>query len=388
MTCLLAIIYLAFISLGLPDTMLGSAWPEMHLQLAVPVSYAGIISMLIATGTVIASLTSDLLTRRLGTGRVTALSVALTAAALLGFSLAPSFWVLCLIALPYGLGAGAVDVALNNYVAIHFHARHMSWLHCFWGIGATLGPYIMGACLTGGWGWHGGYRTVGLIQLALTACLFLTLPLWRGARTQVNGASVEQTPSPGALALLRLPGVKADLLALFAYQGLEQTIGLWAASFMVMARGISAQQAATWAALFYLGMTLGRLLSGFLTLRFTDQAMVHLGQGVTALGILLTVLPLGHLTLCAGLLCLGLGCAPIYPSLLHETPSNFGIALSQAVMGLLMACAYVGTTLLAPVFGLIAPHVSIRLFPAYLLLMLVIMTASCEVLNRKPKHLF
>ena len=237
MTCLLAIIYLAFISLGLPDTMLGSAWPEMHLQLAVPVSYAGIISMLIATGTVIASLTSDLLTRRLGTGRVTALSVALTAAALLGFSLAPSFWVLCLIALPYGLGAGAVDVALNNYVAIHFHARHMSWLHCFWGIGATLGPYIMGACLTGGWGWHGGYRTVGLIQLALTACLFLTLPLWRGARAQVNGASVEQTPSPGALALLRLPGVKADLLALFAYQGLEQTIGLWAASFMVMARG-------------------------------------------------------------------------------------------------------------------------------------------------------
>ena len=388
MTCLLAIIYLAFISLGLPDTMLGSAWPEMHLQLAVPVSYAGIISMLIATGTVIASLTSDLLTRRLGTGRVPALSVALTAAALLGFSLAPSFWVLCLIALPYGLGAGAVDVALNNYVAIHFHARHMSWLHCFWGIGATLGPYIMGACLTGGWGWHGGYRTVGLIQLALTACLFLTLPLWRGARTQVNGASVEQTPSPGALALLRLPGVKADLLALFAYQGLEQTIGLWAASFMVMARGISAQQAATWAALFYLGMTLGRLLSGFLTLRFTDQAMVRLGQGVTALGILLTVLPLGHLTLCAGLLCLGLGCAPIYPSLLHETPSNFGIALSQAVMGLLMACAYVGTTLLAPVFGLIAQNVSIRLFPAYLLLMLVIMTASCEVLNRKPKHLF
>ena len=388
MTCLLAIIYLAFISLGLPDTMLGSAWPEMHLQLAVPVSYAGIISMLIATGTVIASLTSDLLTRRLGTGRVTALSVALTAAALLGFSLAPSFWVLCLIALPYGLGAGAVDVALNNYVAIHFHARHMSWLHCFWGIGATLGPYIMGACLTGGWGWHGGYRTVGLIQLALTACLFLTLPLWRGARAQVNGASVEQTPSPGALALLRLPGVKADLLALFAYQGLEQTIGLWAASFMVMARGISAQQAATWAALFYLGMTLGRLLSGFLTLRFTDQAMVRLGQGVTALGILLTVLPLGHLTLCAGLLCLGLGCAPIYPSLLHETPSNFGIALSQAVMGLLMACAYVGTTLLAPVFGLIAQNVSIRLFPVYLLLMLVIMTASCEVLNRKPKHLF
>ena len=388
MTCLLAIIYLAFISLGLPDTMLGSAWPEMHLQLAVPVSYAGIISMLIATGTVIASLTSDLLTRRLGTGRVTALSVALTAAALLGFSLAPSFWVLCLIALPYGLGAGAVDVALNNYVAIHFHARHMSWLHCFWGIGATLGPYIMGACLTGGWGWHGGYRTVGLIQLALTACLFLTLPLWRGARTQVNGASVEQTPSPGALALLRLPGVKADLLALFAYQGLEQTIGLWAASFMVMARGISAQQAATWAALFYLGMTLGRLLSGFLTLRFTDQAMVRLGQGVTALGILLTVLPLGHLALCAGLLCLGLGCAPIYPSLLHETPSNFGIALSQAVMGLLMACAYVGTTLLAPVFGLIAQNVSIRLFPAYLLLMLVIMTVSCEVLNRKPKHLF
>ena len=388
MTCLLAIIYLAFISLGLPDTMLGSAWPEMHLQLAVPVSYAGIISMLIATGTVIASLTSDLLTRRLGTGRVTALSVALTAAALLGFSLAPSFWVLCLIALPYGLGAGAVDVALNNYVAIHFHARHMSWLHCFWGIGATLGPYIMGACLTGGWGWHGGYRTVGLIQLALTACLFLTLPLWRGARAQVNGASVEQTPSPGALALLRLPGVKADLLALFAYQGLEQTIGLWAASFMVMARGISAQQAATWAALFYLGMTLGRLLSGFLTLRFTDQAMVRLGQGVTALGILLTVLPLGHRTLCAGLLCLGLGCAPIYPSLLHETPSNFGIALSQAVMGLLMACAYVGTTLLAPVFGLIAQNVSIRLFPAYLLLMLVIMTVSCEVLNRKPKHLF
>ena len=388
MTWLLAIIYLAFISLGLPDTMLGSAWPEMHLQLNAPVSYAGVISMIIATGTVIASLLSDRVTRQFGTGRVTATSVALTTASLVGFSLAPSFWVLCLIALPYGLGAGAVDVALNNYVAIHFHARHMSWLHCFWGIGATLGPSIMGACLTGGLGWQGGYRTVGVIQLVLTLCLFFALPLWRGGRASPSGPAPEQAPSPGIPALLRLPGVKADLLALFAYQGVEQTIGLWAASFMVMARGISSQQAATWAALFYLGMTVGRLLSGFLTTRFTDQAMVRLGQGGIAVGILLLFLPFGAYSLCAGLLCLGLGCAPIYPSLLHETPSNFGIALSQAVMGLLMACAYVGTTLLAPIFGFLAQTVSIRLFPTYLLLLLVVMVVSCEILNRKPKHLF
>lgn len=385
MSLLLPIIYTAFISLGLPDSLLGSAWPEMCLQLNAPVSYAGIISMIISMGTILSSLSSDRITRRLGAGRVTALSVALTASALFGFSVAPSFWVLCLIALPYGLGAGAVDAALNNYVALHYQAKHMSWLHCFWGVGATIGPYIMGACLTGGLGWQGGYRVISLLQAALTAALFLTLPLWKGRPEPGDGGPLPQAPTLGLKELVRLPGAKAALTALVCYQGVEQTAGLWAASYMVLSRGMDPERAASWASLVYLGITAGRFLSGFITLKLSDQQMVRLGLAVTTLGIASLVLPLGSASLWLGLVLIGMGCAPIYPCLLHETPANFGPDLSQAVMGLQMACAYAGTLVLPPLFGLMAQHLTFRLYPAYLLAMTAGMYFSCRVLDRQPK---
>lgn len=384
MSLLLAIIYIAFISLGLPDALLGSAWPSMHGQLNVPVSYAGIVSMIISGGTIISSLLSDKMTRKLGTGKVTAISVALTAVSLLGFSLSRSFIMLCVIALPYGLGAGAVDAALNNYVALHYKARHMSWLHCFWGIGATVGPYIMGACLTGGLKWFSGYRVISVLQMVLTAVLFLSLPLWKKTESEEEEEGKEQKHM-GMLQLFKLPGVKEVLISFFCYCAVEQTAGLWGASYMVMERGMSAETAAKWASLFYLGITIGRFICGFIAMKLTDKAMIRLGQGIIAAGILLLILPLGNLIMCIGLIMIGLGCAPIYPSLIHETPSNFGAGLSQALIGMQMAFAYVGTTLMPPLFGALAGITSIKLYPFYLLVITVLMVWMVEKLNRVPK---
>lgn len=383
MSLLLAIIYIAFISLGLPDALLGSAWPSMHEQLNVPVSYAGIVSMIISAGTIISSLLSDQMTRKLGTGKVTAISVALTALSLLGFSLSRSFFLLCVIALPYGLGAGAVDAALNNYVALHYKARHMSWLHCFWGIGATVGPYIMGACLTGGLAWFGGYRIIAILQMVLTAILFLSLPLWN-KKEQVE-VREEDKESRGMFRLLKLPGVKEVLISFFCYCAVEQTTGLWGASYMVMERGMSAERAAAWASLFYLGITVGRFACGFIAMKLNDKTMIRLGQGIILTGILLLILPFGNLIMCIGLIMIGLGCAPIYPSLIHETPSNFGAGLSQALIGMQMAFAYVGTTLMPPLFGALSDIVGIRLYPFYLLVIAVLMIWMVEKLNRVPK---
>lgn len=384
MSLLLAIIYIAFISLGLPDALLGSAWPSMHGELNVPVSYAGIVSMIISGGTIISSLLSDRMTRKLGTGKVTAISVGLTAVSLMGFSLSGSFLMLCVIALPYGLGAGAVDAALNNYVALHYKARHMSWLHCFWGVGATLGPYIMGACLTGGLKWFTGYRVISVLQIVLTAMLFLSLPLWKRTEGEEEQQGKEEK-SMNMLQLLKLPGVKEVLISFFCYCAVEQTAGLWGASYMVMERGMSAEMAAKWASLFYLGITIGRFICGFIAMKLTDQAMIRLGQGIIAAGILLLILPLGNLIMCIGLIMIGLGCAPVYPSLIHETPSNFGAGLSQALIGMQMAFAYVGTTLMPPLFGALAGAFSIKLYPFYLLIITILMVWMVEKLNRVPK---
>lgn len=381
---LLVIIYIAFISLGLPDALLGSAWPSMYSELYVPVSYAGFISMIIAGGTIISSLFSDKLIRRLGTGMVTAISVAMTAAALLGFSCSHSFLELCLWGIPYGLGAGSVDTALNNFVALHYKSRHMSWLHCFWGVGATAGPYIMGMCLTNGLRWNSGYLFIGIIQIVLVLCLFLSLPLWKvknasakAGETIYKAISLKET--------VRLPGAKAILTAFFCYCALEATTGLWASSYMVLYKGIHAETAAKWAALFYLGITMGRLISGFITDRLGDKAMVRSGQGIAALGIVLLMLPMGKSATLFGLIFIGLGCAPIYPSLLHETPVNFGAENSQAIMGIQMACAYVGSTFMPPVFGFMAQNISVRLYPFYLIIFVILMFFMVEKMNRLPK---
>lgn len=383
MSLLLAIIYIAFISLGLPDALLGSAWPSMHGALNVPVSYAGIISMIISAGTIISSLFSDKMNSKLGTGKVTAVSVGLTAVSLLGFSVSKSFLMLCVIAFPYGLGAGAVDAALNNYVALHYKARHMSWLHCFWGVGATIGPYIMGACLTGGFKWNSGYQIIGILQAALTVILIISLPLWRRSNEAAQEGAAQNKMGMGKL--LRLPGVKEVLTAFFCYCAVEQTAGLWGASYMVMERGLSPQSAAKWASLFYLGITIGRFICGFISMKMSDKAMIRLGQGMIIAGILLLIFPLGNLIMCIGLVVVGLGCAPIYPSIIHETPTNFGAGLSQALIGMQMAFAYVGTTVMPPLFGALAGKLGIWLYPFYLLIITLLMIWMVEKLNKVPK---
>ena len=379
---LLAVIYISFISLGLPDALLGAAWPSIYGPFGVPVSYAGLISMIIALGTVISSLQSDRLTRRFGTGRVMAASVALTAAALLGFSLSGSFWQLCLWAAPYGLGAGAVDAALNNYVALHYASRHMSWLHCMWGLGAAIGPYIMGLALSGSAGWQMGYRYISLLQIVLTAVLAATLPLWRVH--QRAGGGEEQDARPLTLSqILRIPGAKEVMAAFFCYCALEQTAILWSSSYLHLHRGVPAETAAGYAGLFFLGITAGRALSGFLTMKLSDPQMIRLGQGVIALGALILLLPLHIYATLAGLALVGLGCAPIYPCIIHSTPGHFGADKSQAVIGVQMASAYVGTCLMPPLFGLVSEHLSPALFPLYLLAILAVMAFSHEALLRR-----
>ena len=378
---LLAVIYISFISLGLPDALLGSAWPSMYGEFGVPVSYAGGISMIIAVGTVISSLLSDRLTRKLGAGKVTAISVGMTAAAIFGFSISHSFEMLCLWAVPYGLGAGSVDAALNNYVALHFASRHMSWLHCMWGVGASLGPYIMGHALMVGGGWNMGYRYIALLQVVLTVVLLLSLPLWKAPTD--NKADAEPAPAMTLAQILRIPGSKAVMVTFFCYCAAEQTAGLWASSYLVLQKEVSTQTAASFAGLFFIGITVGRALSGFLTMKLSDSRMIRLGQGIIAAGIAAFLLPLGEYAALGGLILIGLGCAPIYPCIIHATPDHFGAGRSQAIIGVQMASAYAGNCLMPPLFGLIANHISVSLFPFYLLAILVLMVFTHETLLKR-----
>lgn len=390
---LLAVIYIAFISLGLPDALLGAAWPTMSQDLGAPVSWAGGISMTISAGTIVSALLSDRMTLRFGAGRVTAVSVGMTAAALLGFSIAPNYWALIGMAIPYGLGAGGVDAALNNYVAIHYESKHMSWLHCMWGVGTLVGPYVMGYALSNGQGWPWGYRYIGMLQIVLTVMLVLSLPLWKSRRktggdaaegSDVVSADAAPRKPLGVTGVLAIRGAKEVLVMFLCYCAIEQTAMLWGSSYMVLADGVDKVTAASRIAVLYFGITIGRALSGFLTMRLSDPAMIRLGQALILVGIIVMLLPLpNHLGVYAGLAVLGLGCAPVYPCIIHSTPAYFGEENSQAIVGVQMACAYVGTMLMPPLFGLIAQYVTIRLFPLYLFVFLALMVAMHESLRRK-----
>ena len=385
MVFLLAIIYLSFISLGLPDALLGAAWPNMYPQFQVPVSYAGIISMIIALGTIISSLQSDRLTRKFGTGKVTAVSVGITALALWGFSISHSFILLCLWAIPYGLGAGSVDASINNYVALHYSSKHMSWLHCMWGVGATLGPYIMGAVLTGGATWNTGYRIISVLQIALTAVLIFSLPKWKGQNT-----SSGETVHGKALSLkeiLAIPGAKAVMICFFCYCAIESTTMLWASSYLHLSKGVDAKTAASFAGMFCIGITIGRGINGFIAMKLKDCQMIRMGQAIILTGIIVMILPFGKTVSLIGFSLIGLGCAPVYPCIIHSTPSHFGAERSQAIIGVQMASAYVGTCLMPPLFGLIANHISIKLLPVYLLILLALMVYMHELLERKCKKM-
>ena len=401
---LLSVIYLSFISLGLPDSLLGAAWPSMYRELNVPVSYSGIVSMIISVGTIVSSLQSDRLTKRLGPGKVTAISVAMTAAALLGFSFSGSFPALCLLSIPYGLGAGSVDAALNNYVALHYSSRHMSWLHCMWGVGASVGPYIMGYALTRGSGWNQGYFIVALLQFLLSAILISSLSLWNtqgkekegqiqspeGTDAEASGEEIRGTMDigPAALSLRQIfsiPGAKSLITAFFCYMALETTASLWASSYLTFEKGIPSASAASYAGLFFIGITLGRAISGFLTMKLSDTSMIRLGGGIIGLGLISLLLPLGEASSLLGLSLLGLGCAPIYPCIIHSTPVYFGAERSQAVIGVQMASAYVGSCLMPPLFGVLGNHLGFFLYPPVLLIFLALMMLMHEKLVKiKP----
>lgn len=379
---LLVIIYIAFVSLGLPDSLLGSAWPAMKDSFNVPLSFAGIVSMIISGGTIAASLMSDRLTRKLGTGLVTSISVAMTAMALLGFSLSRSFVIICLFAVPYGLGAGAIDAALNNYVALHYASRHMSWLHSFWGVGASISPYIMSFSLGTRLGWRGGYATVAVIQIILTMILFATLQKWKNGKIDLID-SEKSTSKPLTIAkAMRIKGVPSILIAFFGYCALETTTGLWASTYLVEYRGVDVETAAMFASLFYIGITCGRFLNGFVADRFGDRKLIRYGIVVMTVGIVMVGAPLSIEVALLGLIVIGLGCAPIYPSIIHATPSNFGKENSQAIIGIQMASAYSGTTFMPPLFGLIASNLSIGIYPVYLTMFALLILIMTESLNR------
>lgn len=385
---LLALIYVAFISLGLPDSLLGAAWPVMRVEFSAPLSFAGAVSMVISGGTIISSLLSDRLTRKLGPGLVTAISVGMTAAALFGFSFSKSAWMLFLFAVPYGLGAGAVDAALNNYAAIHCTSRQMSWLHCFWGVGASISPYIMSFSLATRFGWQGGYRAVGMIQVILTAVLFLALPLWR-KNAEPGSASPDTVPAQplGISGALKISGVPFILFSFFGYCALESTTGLWASSYLAEHRGVGTETAAMFSSLFYLGITFGRFVSGFVADRLGDRRLIRIGVSTVCAGLILVMLPLKtDVPALAGLLIVGLGGAPVYPAIIHSTPENFGRENSQAIVGIQMACAYCGSTFVPPLFGLIANNGNLWLYPFFLAVFAALTLLTTELLNRRKKQ--
>lgn len=402
---LLLIIYLSFISLGLPDALLGSAWPIMHEELKVPLSYSGSVYMLISCCTILSSLKSESLNRRFGTGKITAFSVLLTALAIFGFSMSRSFYMLLLFAIPYGLGAGSVDAALNHYVALHYSSRHMNWLHCMWGIGASIGPYIMGFVLQRGYSWSKGYFLIGLLQAGLTFLLFLSLGLWKVKEEDMNDLvkvemheGEEGKKAMSFREILRIPGAKECIASFFFYCAIEQTIGLWSGSFMVYSLRIDAKLAASLVALFYFGITFGRFWAGIFSAKWKDEELILGGIAILFLGIVLLFpaglssgkqlfgMELRQVFVILSLLFMGLGCAPIYPAIIHSTPYNFGAENTSALIGKQMASAYIGSLSLPPIFGVLAKNFGTGLFPFYAVVLGIAMLYLYKQLLKKTKE--
>ena len=378
-TLLLSVIYLAFISLGLPDSMLGAAWPVMQIEMGLPLEGAGLVSMIVTGGTIVSSVLSGTLVKKLGTGKLTTLSVLTTALALLGYSFTTSYLWLCLMAVPLGLGAGAVDAGLNDFVARNYGAKHMSWLHAFWGVGATAGPLLMAWMISLSGRWQNGYRLVSTVQFGLVVILIASLPLWRKSDHAVVEEHAQQQKNGS---IWKISGMVPNLAAFFAYCGLELAAGLWFASYLVQIRGVRAETATAWASSYYFGIMLGRMINGFLTMRFSSKTLIRAGQTSILLGILLLFIPAGDLFSLVGLVLVGMGCAPIFPSMLHETPARFGKENSSRLMGIQMAVAYVGQTTMPGLVGLIAGRWSLQIFPWALLILLALMIWGSERVNK------
>ena len=359
---LLSVIYLAFISLGLPDSTLGAVWPTIYEELNIPISYMGIVTMTISAGTIISSLFTDRAIARLGTRGVTAASIFLTAISLFGFSTTTDFYQICLWSIPYGFGAGAIDAALNNYVALHYNSRHMNWLHCFWGVGTVISPYVMSFALSRG-SWQSGYQMVSGIQVLIAIVVLLSFPLWRVNKSK-NAEQAEVKPI-GLIKAFKIPGAIAVFTGFFAYCAAESTATLWTSSYFESVYGVTKTEAATLGSIFFIGMTAGRFICGLISERVGDKKMIRYGAAISILGILLIVIPVKEIAI-VGFIIFGLGCAPIYPSIVHSTPTRFGRERSQSIIGIQMASAYLGSIIMPAIFGLIASFISITLMPLYL----------------------
>ncbi|WP_449619787.1 MFS transporter [Robertmurraya sp. Marseille-Q9965] len=389
-TYFLVIIYLAFISLGLPDSLLGVSWALMQSEFGAQLETAGLLFMTIAGGTIISSFISGAVLKRFGTGMVTFFSCLMTAGALLGFYFSPSLIWLFIFAIPLGLGAGAVDSGLNNYVASHYKAHHMSWLHCFWGVGATLGPVIMAQFISGNHSWRSGYLAIAGLQFVLVVILFLTLPLWKkvaensSANLSVEPEHINNEDSKDQKPL-QIRGVKLALIAFLFYCGAEATMGLWGSSFLVNVKDLSVDVAAKWVSLFYGGITIGRFITGFITLKIGNRTLIRMGQLLALFGAALLFLPLPTIFSLIGFILVGLGLAPIFPCMLHETPVRFGKKHSGAIIGYQMAFAYIGSTFLPPLFGFVAAHSTIGIFPFVIGGFIAAMLLGIEKLNAKLK---
>ena len=380
---LLLLIYIAFISLGLPDSLLGSGWPVMHLDFQVPLASLGIITMVISGCTILSSLLSDKLTRKFGTSIVTVFSVFLTAIALLGFSFADAFWMLLLLSLPYGFGAGAIDAALNNYVALHYTSKHMSWLHSFWGVGTIISPFVMSYALANSV-WNDGYRIVALIQFGIGLLLLFTLPVWKWNKKNIRIKETQKQVSiSGAL---KIKGVPFLLIGFFAYCAAEATAMGWSATYFSQVKNMDGQTSAALASLVFIGLTAGRFLGGFLTDKFGDRKMILIGTFIAFCGIILLLLPLEKSWISVlGFLILGFGYAPIYPCIIHATPSNFGSENSGAIIGIQMASAYIGSTFMPPLYGILGKYFGYSFMPVFLLLFLGLMIYMIEKTFRKGR---
>lgn len=378
---LLIVIYIVFISLGLPDGLFGSAWPAIRDDMGAPLELGGVIAVLFTSMTIVSSLMTTAIVRRIGVGLLLAGSTALTIVSLIGFAYAPSVEWLLVLALPLGFGGGAIDSALNNYVANNYRAHHMNWLHAFWGVGATMGPVVFAMSLAAAGAWQAGYMNLGLIQLAILILIIASLPLWSMVRTRSKSTS-QPTSDHRYIRLLSRPLTRLSVIAFALYVGVEVAIGLWLASYLVEVKALAFETASLWAGVYYGAITVGRVICGFIALRASDRVMVRYGLSLAAIGAVLLFAVPGVETSLAGIVLVGGGIAPIYPALIHTTPQRFGRAQSSKVMSLQMVGGYLGAAVIPPLIGLLSGQISMQVFAVAVPLLLAGVVLVTERINR------
>lgn len=385
-TLLLTVIYIAFIGLGIPDSLFGTAWPAIYSDFGLPISYGSFVTAVVSCGTIISSVISGRLIKRFGTNVVSAGSTLLTAVALIGFSAAPNIWAMCTLAVPLGIGAGAIDVALNNYVALHYSATHMSFLHCFYGIGVSVSPYIMSSVISGSLGWRGGYRIAFILQIAITLLMFFSLPVWQKVHKEEGGGRRDECEELSFFELIKIPGVWLMCLLFFASCAIELTCGGYGSTFLVEYKHISADKAATVIMIYYIGETLGRFLSGVLASKMHSWTIVKCGMVVLGVALVLLALPFSAYVSAAAMFLIGLGNGPLFPNFNYLTPENFGNRISESVMGLQMASAYVGILLTPIICGILGQKFGMGIFPYYLIVFYVVMVPALIKVIKTVKH--